>query len=259
MYVYGEVDLLRFYVIIQTMTKYILFYTLIAVAFYANAQQVEISEGVQNRNLGVQYGQIYSYVESKISEETTIYTEPEKGYELSIMYDRIFSRFFSVQSGLQYQSINFKLGPDRQSLSAIQLEKIVVPLIFSFNSDLCKKVNFSLFSGPVLGATISSSINSLSVEEISRDTTITVVSVKNPDFGIMYGAAMEISIDKLQVVKLLIGGRGTYGISDIYKEVNSQSNHLNIIPENSTIKTFGGFIGLKFALYGIYEYRELSE
>ena len=126
-------------------------------------------------------------------------------------------------------------------------------------SDFCKQVNFSLFSGPVIGATVNSSLNSLSVDDINRDTAITVISVKKADFGIMYGAAMEIGLDKFQVVKFLIGGRGTYGFSDINNDEDMGSNQLNIVPENSTIKTFGGFIGFKFAINGLYEYRHTSD
>lgn len=243
----------------QKMIRHILLYSILFATFYANAQNFEIMEEVHNRNLSVQYGHIYSYLETKISDENAVFTEPELGHEFSVLYERIFNQFFSIQSGLQYQSVNFKLGPDRKSLYEVQLEKIIVPLVFTLNSDLCKQVNFSLFSGPVIGATVNSSLNSLSVDDINRDTAITVISVKKADFGIMYGAAMEIGIDKFQVVKFLIGGRGTYGFSDINNDEDMGSNQLNIVPENSTIKTFGGFIGFKFAINGLYEYRHTSD
>jgi len=187
-------------------------------------------------------------MESKISETTTEYTRPNKGYEISVIYERILSRFFSIQSGMQYQSYNFQLGYDRKSLQDIELEKIIVPLIFSYNSDLFKHVNFSLFSGPQMGTVVTSSMRSLSIPNNTRDTTITVLALNKVDFGIMYGASVEISVEKLKVVKLIIGGRGSYGLSNISDDVDTESNQWNIIPNNSTIKTFGGFMGLKFVL-----------
>lgn len=237
------------------MNRYLLLFTLLSASFYVNAQNFEIMEEVHNKNLSVQYGYMYSYMETKISDINTVYTEPEKGVECSVFYERLFNRFFSIQSGLQYQSLNFKLGPDRNSLYEVQLEKIIIPLVFTFNSDLCKQVNFSLFSGPLMGALVNSHLKSISVDEINRGTAITIISVKKVDFGIMYGAAMEISFDKFHIVKFSIGGRGSYGISDIYNVGDIGSNQSNIIPKNSSIKTFGGFIGLKFALYGPSEYK----
>jgi len=230
------------------MNKYILFYILLCSCFFANAQLIEVVEEVPNTNFQLQYGQMYSYMESKISETTTEFTRPDKGYEISVIYERILSRFFSMQSGMQYQSHNFTLGYDRKSLYNIDMEKIIIPLIFTYNSDLCKQVNFSLFSGPQVGTLLTSSLSSLSMSNENKDTTNTVLALNKVDFGIMYGASVEISLEKFNAVKFIIGGRGSYGLSNISNNVDIESNQLNIVPNNSTIKTFGGFIGLKFVL-----------
>ncbi|MFI5172712.1 MAG: outer membrane beta-barrel protein, partial [Chitinophagales bacterium] len=162
------------------------------------------------------------------------------------LYTNIINRFISIQTGLIYHSINYELVGDHKMHYDIHLDNINVPLLIGINSDVCKVVNYSLFTGFQFGRNINSTLNNQNYN-LTRDTIQTVIALNKCDIGIAYGAGMDIALNKSRNIRLELGGRGSFGLGNICGKVDQAANEENIFTGETTINTFGGYAGIKFA------------
>ncbi len=230
------------------MNKYLLTILIIITTLEITAQEFEMLEPLHKKELSANYSRVFATLDNKISEDQTLYGKPAPGYGINLMYTGIINRFFSFQTGIIYHSMKYELVGDQKIHYNIQLDRINIPILFTLNSDICKIINYSLFAGPQMSRTINSNFENFNFpNNTHRDTSQTILSVNNDDYGIAYGASADIAINKSRTIRIEIGGRGSFGFANIAGSVEDESNQENILANNTTIKTFGGYMGLKFA------------
>ena len=211
-------------------------------------QGFEMLEQMHKKAISVNYARIYGTIDNKISDDQTLYGKPVPGYGVNLLYTGIINRYFSVQTGLMYHSMDYELVDDKKIHYDIHLDNIYIPILFTLNSDVCKIVNYSLYAGPQISRNINSQMENINFSNnTNRDTIQTVLSVNKGDYGIAYGAGADVAINKSRTLRVELGGRGSFGFADISGRLQDESHQENILAENTKIKTFGGYIGLKFA------------
>ncbi len=81
-----------------------------------------------------------------------------------------------------------------------------IPLLLSLNTGNSNPVNLKAEFGPAIGINMASSITS------SGDTLTTVLTTKQTDIGVAYGAGLEFLLNETRTIRLDAGYRGVYGI-----------------------------------------------
>ena len=230
------------------MKNIVLLSWLLSISQFGKAQFVEILEEVNNTNVSLQYGYIYSYLQTKVTPDQVEYTKPSPGYSLGIIYENIFNRYFSVQTGINYFSIDYGKEEQKKSEYNFHIDNIYIPITAVLNTDFCDQFSYSIFGGVQVGYNIHSEMGEVGFTNTKKSDGA-FVDVKPFDIAATYGANAEICVNKKRTLKLIFGGRGSYGFIDISENSLEGNNQFNVIPENTTIKIFGGFAGLKFVIY----------
>ena len=124
----------------------------------------------------------------------------------------------------------------------IKVSYVNIPLLFSFNTDRRRKINFNAVLGPQLGFNLGASISSASGQ--GSDTLTTAIAVKSTDFGLAYGAGVGIMMNTTNTLRLDLGYRGVSGLVDIVKPTSSTANVYTI--RQATIRTNALYVGITF-------------
>ena len=138
---------------------------------------------------------------------------------------------------------------DGQSRRRVDLSYINVPLMFSFNTNYGKPVNFNVAVGPYFG------VNTGARTEVTNDngnggiTTQAVVEVNPVDIGIGYGAGFDFGFGETRWLHLNIGFRGTEGLIDIGEtDIAIREDQFQLVAGRSRMQTYAAYVGLMFKL-----------
>ncbi len=230
------------------MNRLYLLASLLVFPFIAKTQFVDYVEKVYDQEVSFQYGFTYSYLESKVCATQSIYTRPESGYSLSLQYEHIYRRYFSVETGLSYLKLNYNLSYESKVEYKVQLDNINIPLLFKYNSDLSNFINYSLFAGPQIGGNLHSDV-SYKFYNDTQDTINRVLSLAPATFGLSYGASAEFTFNKAKTLKFVISGKGNYDLTKATASVNEKTFEKNIIPDETRMISYGIYFGLKAPIF----------
>lgn len=162
------------------------------------------------------------------------------GYGIGGLIGVNLSRNIGIQAEVIYSSLSQKFT-ERNQERQIDLTYIHIPLLFVFNTDVSKPVNFNITAGPQIGINTGSSINTDGSS--GTDTVTAVVAVKPADFGVAYGAGLDFKLSPSFTFD--IGFRGVIGILDISDKNKTTTSDQYYLLDRSHVKTYAGYAGIK--------------
>ena len=218
---------------------------IVCIALNANGQFYKpLLDPLQKHELSISYNSVFSVWNTVNTEGKKQYGDPYAGYGISLFYTSIINRFFSIQTGMLYHNMGYEVSMEKHRNYELELTNLQIPVMATLNTDKFACFNYSVFVGPQFTYNITSTyVKPISTVAL-RDTSQVILSVANVDFGIAYGAGADIALNKAKTLRIDMGYRGSLGFTD-RSGPESETNQVNIIPENTTINTFGGYVGMK--------------
>ena len=153
---------------------------------------------------GFRFMPTLSSVTMETSSGGTVKGEATLGYGFGALLGFNFTNHIGFEGDVIYNSFSQKFkdeGMDR----VMNVRYLNIPLLLSLNTGKSNPVNLKVEVGPEIGINIGSSIKS------SNDTLITVLTTKQTDFGVAYGAGLEFALNADQTIRFDLGYRGVYG------------------------------------------------
>lgn len=156
----------------------------------------------------VEFGFRFMPTLSSVSMETssggTIKGEATLGWGFGALLGLNFTNHIGLEADLLYNSVSQKYvdaGLDR----VMNVRYLTIPLLISLSTGKSNPVNLHAEIGPEIGINIASSVKS------SNDTLITVLTTKQSDFGLAYGAGLGFTLNEDKTIRFDLGYRGIYG------------------------------------------------
>lgn len=149
------------------------------------------------------------------------------GAQVEVMYNRLSQK---------YKDNNL----DQQ----VDIDYVNIPLLLSLNTGRMRMVNLNLVVGPQWGINVGSELTTKGSNGTA--TAHGVLAVKDNDFGIAYGAGVDIGLNPMRTVRLDIGFRGVLGLLDISdRDAVLETNSYYILKKDN-VETYSGYIGFTF-------------
>ncbi len=176
------------------------------------------------------------------SESGTVTTEIVWGYGVGGYIGYNFSPHFALQLEVLYQSLAQRIKYNNVD-QKLNLRYLNLPLLFVFNTDIRKPVNFNVCVGPQLGFRLGADLSTEDGAGSSPDTLQAALSVKPSDIGFAYGAGFDFKLSP--ALKLGIGFRGVVGLIDIDENSNNNTSNNYYVLDRSKLRTYSGYLGLR--------------
>lgn len=217
----------------------------VCIALSTTAQTYDpLLQPLQKHEISICYNSIYTVWNTKTPDDMKQYGEPKPGFGISFLFSKIMNRYINIQTGIMYHEMSYGLPIEKHKDYQLHLTNLQIPLLAVFNTDKFCCINYSIFVGPQFTYNLSSSYIPPESALALRDTTHVILSVSPGDIGIAYGAGGDIAINKAKTMRIDIGYRGSLGFTDRSGNLE-EANQVNIIPQRTTINTFGGYLGFK--------------
>lgn len=151
---------------------------------------------------------------------------------------------FTDHVGIQVEAIYSAIGQKYTEVDVerkINLKYINVPLLLSINTGKSKVVNFNLVGGPQIGISVGSNIFT---SKDGPENSNAVLSVKNGDLGVAYGAGLDFGVNSARTMRIGLGFRGVQGLFDISDNNATLSTDGYYLLDRSKVKTYAAYAGL---------------
>jgi len=163
------------------------------------------------------------------------------GYGIAGVLGFNFNNHVGIQGEVIYNSLSQKYK-DQNINRKINVKYVNIPLLLSLNTGKSKAININFVAGPQFGISLGSSINAENGN--SLDTVSTVFAAKNNDFGLAYGAGLELMLNPARTLRLDLGYRGIYGLGNISKTGQNIPNNSRFILEKANVRTNSAYLGI---------------
>jgi hypothetical protein len=191
---------------------------------------------------GIRFMPTFSSFDMETSSGGTVKGEVTFGYGMGAVLGLNFNNNVGVQGEIIYNSLSQKYR-DQEIDRKINVRYINTPLLLSLNTGKSKPVNLNVVLGPQIGFNIGSSITS---DGQASDTLTTVLSTKQIDLGIAFGSGLEFALNTNRTIRLDIGYRGVYGISNISNTSQDPEPDSYYILNRAKVRTNSAYIGFSF-------------
>jgi len=154
---------------------------------------------------GLRFMPTMSSVFMDASSGGTVKGEATFGLGVGALLGFNLTKHIGVEVDVIYNSLSQKYtdeGLDR----VMNVRYLNIPLMLSLNTGNSNPVNLKVEFGPAVGVNLASSVTS------SGDTLTTVLTTKQTDVGVAYGAGLEFLLNESRTIRLDVGYRGVYGI-----------------------------------------------
>ncbi|HLK28716.1 MAG TPA: porin family protein [Puia sp.] len=199
----------------------------------------------QKTAVGLRYLLTYSSFDLKTADGAKLRGQSNEGYGIGILMAHCFSEYISMQDEIIYSSISqtYKdIGLSRE----INLKNIDIPILMSLNTGISAPVNVNIVAGPQIGINIGSHIFSTG---LGNSTLLQpVLNVKSIDISLVYGGGFDYKLSRSGNMRLSVGFRGTYGLTDISNKNKSINDDSYNILGKAHVKTNSLYLGLLFLL-----------
>ena len=165
------------------------------------------------------------------------------GYGLGGLLAVNFTNHVGIQGEVLYNSLSQKYK-DQDLDREINVKYINFPILLTLNSGKGKQANANVVFGPQFGMNIGSSFERSSGS--NTDTVTYVLATKRSDFGFAYGAGLEFMLNEIKTIRLDLGFRGVYGLTNINRSLSSDSEGSVPVFESAKVRTKAGYIGFAF-------------
>jgi Outer membrane protein beta-barrel domain len=151
---------------------------------------------------------------------------------------------FTDHIGIQVEAIYSAIGQKYTEVDVerkINLKYVNIPLLLSINTGKSKVVNFNLVGGPQIGISVGSNIFT---SKDGTNNSDAVLSVKNGDLGVAYGAGLDFGVNSARTIRVGLGFRGVQGLFDISDNNATLSTDGYYLLDRSKVKTYAAYAGL---------------
>ncbi len=151
---------------------------------------------------------------------------------------------FTDHIGIQVEGIYSAIGQKYTEVDVerkVNLKYVNVPLLLSINTGKSKVVNFNLVGGPQIGISVGSNIFT---SKDGPNNSNAVLSVKNGDLGVAYGAGLDFGVNSARTMRIGLGFRGVQGLFDISDNNATLSTDGYYLLDRSKVKTYAAYAGL---------------
>jgi opacity protein-like surface antigen len=221
--------------------------TMITSFNHINAQ---VTEDEQSAYIGLRFYPTVSSLEvqgdsSASGEAVVIKTEATLGYGFGGVIGYNFNKHIATQAEVIYSSLSQNyVDPNRPGENRIDLSYLHIPLLLVLNTNSTSPVNLNLAVGPQIGILVGSKFESGTPGDTVSATA--VLNAKTGDLGVAYGAGIDFNLGP--VVTLGVGYRGVIGLLDISDDSATKTTDQYYILDKSKVKTYAGYIGIRFRI-----------
>lgn len=199
-----------------------------------------ISVHSQSVEFGFRYMPTLSDFSLKSSSGGTVQGKASYSFGAGAFLGINFSEAVGIQGEVIYSSLAQKYtDPDFEQ--NIQLRYVNVPILLSLNTSKTKAINLGIVGGPQFGFSVGSRL----LTSGSSDKGA-ILAVKKNDFGLAYGAGLDIGLNPSHTVRLGLGYRGVYGLVDISDDSGTLVNESYYILDRTKVKTDAVYVGFSF-------------
>jgi opacity protein-like surface antigen len=179
----------------------------------------------------------------KSSSSGMVKSEATFGYGIGGLIAVNITKHVGIQGEVLYNSLSQKYK-DQDLDREINVKYINFPILLTLNSGKGKQANANVVFGPQFGMNIGSSFERSSGS--NTDTVTYVLATKRSDFGFAYGAGLEFMLNEIKTIRLDLGFRGVYGLTNINKMISPGDEDSVPIFESAKVRTKAGYIGFAF-------------
>lgn len=150
--------------------------------------------------------------------------------------------------GLQVEAIYNELSQkyrDNNVDRRVDINYVNIPLLLVLNTNKARIFNVNAAVGPQLGINVGSNVTTTGNGN-GTETYQGVLAVKKSDFGIAYGAGIEIALDPKRCIRLGLGFRGVLGLVDVSDHSYTRTTNQYLIVDRTHTETYAGYAGLTF-------------
>ncbi len=192
---------------------------------------------------GIRFMPTVSAFTMQTSSGGTVKGEATLGFGIGGMLAFNFSNHLGIQAEVIYNSLSQKYK-DQNMDREIKVRYVGIPLLFSINTGKSNPVNLNIVFGPQMGINMGSKIKRSGGTD--TDTVTYVLATKKSDFGIAYGAGLEFMLNETRTIRMDIGFRGVYGLTNINNNTATQSDDTVYIVESTKVRTMSAYLGFSF-------------
>ena len=215
----------------------VIIYTSVAALLLATASKVNAQKG----EFGLRFMPTVSSFDVQSSSGGKVQGEATLGYGYGALLGFNFSDHVGVQGEVIYSSLNQKYS-ENDVETTVNLKYINIPLLFSLNTNKSGPVNLNLVGGPQIGISVGSDVFTSGGD--GNSNTEPLVSVKNGDLGLAYGAGVDFGLTSSGAFRLGVGFRGVYGLFDISDNNTSTTTNSYYVLDRTHMKTYSAYAGL---------------
>ena len=124
----------------------------------------------------------------------------------------------------------------------VELKYVNIPLLLSYNTNKMEAVNFNIVAGPQIGISVGSDI----FNGNNDPNDAAVLSVKNGDLGIAYGAGLDFGLNAAKTFRIGLGFRGVLGLFDISDDSQSIATQNYYVLDRTNVKTYAAYLGFSY-------------
>jgi len=190
---------------------------------------------------GIRVMPAFSTLMPQTSNGLTVKGDAITGYGIAAIFGYYFNPHVGVQTELLFNSTARSYndnGIERQ----VNLQYVNIPLLLSLNTNKYKRVNFNFVVGPQIGIRTGYSLqSSVNAGEGGR---VAVLSVKDNDLGLAYGAGVDFGLNKAKTIRLGVGFRGSFSLIDIGNTNNPLPDNSYYVLKGAQLQTYYLYTGL---------------
>lgn len=209
----------------------------------ANAQK-SIEYSPIKVEAGMRFLPLFSSFEMRSSNGDKVSGQTVTGYGAGTFMNYNFTKHLGFQVEINYSSI-YRSYTESEIKRTVNLQYIEIPLLFTFNTNKTKLINFNVVLGPQIGVAGGNNIYISGGEEISPKP---ILSIRSANLGIAYGTGVDFGLNHSHTLRLGVGYRGMVGLSDISNNITPLPANSYYIIERTTVNTHAAYISLSILL-----------
>ena len=202
-----------------------------------------IQQSYNNMEFGIKIMPSFASFTMKTFNGQSMEGDATHGYGYGISVGKNFSKNIGSEIDFIYNSFS-KTYQDNNLKRTVTINYVNIPLLFCLSTDKSLPVNFNIVCGPQVGFNAGSKTK-LSVGS-ANDSLLGVLSMKQIDIDIAYGAGLDFSFSKSKYIHAGIGFRGAYGLTNIGNADNKPDANTYYLLDRTNIKTYSGYVSLTF-------------
>ena len=211
---------------------------ILSILFAIGMVMCGIKSTAQSTEFGVRAMPTVSNFELHNASGGVIEGEATVGFGIGAFLGFNFSDHIGLQVEAIYNTYSQKYT-EADNDYRVDLKYVNIPLLLSYNTNKAAAVNLNIVAGPQIGISVGSDIFNGN-NDPNNDA---VLSVKNGDLGLAYGAGLDFGLNAAKTFRLGLGFRGVLGLFDISDNSQSIATENYYVLDRTNVKTYSAYLG----------------